>query len=99
MSGKKKKKKRPRNRNKSQQQGASSESSENIFPPDGMTWMEGDGLHALVPGKRPSEEQIQKITENYQREIRKSPLFKQWVKQYGKHKATQMLQECRYEVR
>ena len=96
MSGKKKKKKRPRNRSKSQQQDAS---SENIFPPDGMTWMEGDGLHALVPGKKPSAEQIQKITETYQRELRKSPLFGQWVKQYGKHKAIEMLKECRYEVR
>ncbi len=96
MSGKKKKKKRPRNRNKSQQQGAS---SENIFPPDGMTWVEGDGLHALVPGEKPSAAEIQKITEAYQQQIRKSPLFKQWVKQYGKLKAIEMLKECRYEVR
>ncbi len=99
MSVKKKKKNRPRNRNKPGQQGASSESNENIFPPDGMTWMEGDGMHMLLPGKKPSQEQIQKITENYQRQIRKSPLFGQWVKQYGKHKAIEMLKECRYEVR
>jgi len=60
MPDKKEKKKRPRNRNKSQQQGESSESSENIFPPDGMTWMEGDGLHALLPGQKPSAEQYRK---------------------------------------
>ena len=96
MSRKKKKKKRPRNRSKRQHQDAS---SENIFPADGMTWMEGDGLHALLPGEKPSVEQIRKITEEYQRQIRKSPLFKQWVKHYGKKKAVEMLKECRFEVR
>lgn len=80
---KKKKKKRRRNRNKSGQHGASSET---IFPPDGITWMEGDGVHALLPGEKPSEAETRKITEAYQRQIRKSPLFKQWVKQIWQEK-------------
>ena len=95
MAGKKKKK-RPGKRNKPESQGVGSEP---LFPPEGMTWMEGDGLHALVPGERPSEVEIQKITEAYQRQIRKSPLFKQWIKQFGKKKAVEMLKECRFEVR
>ena len=94
---KKKKKKRSRNRNKSQQQQGAN--SENIFPPNGLTWMEGGEVHALVPGQKPSEAEIRKITEAYQRQIRKSPLFGQWVKQYGKQKAIEMLEECRFEVR
>lgn len=93
---KKKKKKRARNRGSSPQPQASNDA---IFPSAGVSWMEGDGLHALVPGEKPSQAQIQKITEQYQRQIRKSPLFKEWVKQYGKHKAIAMLKECRYEVR
>lgn len=96
MGKKKKKKKRPRNRSSSQQPEAPNDA---IFPQQGLSWMEGDGLHALLPGEKPSEAQIQKITEQYQRQIRKSPLFKEWVKQYGKHKAIEMLRECRFEVR
>jgi len=96
MRKKKKKKKRLRNRSSSQQPEANNDL---IFPPAGLSWMEGDGLHALIPAEKPSEAQIQKITEQYQREIRKSPLFKEWVKQFGKQKAAEMLKECRFEVR
>lgn len=93
---KKKKKKRPRNRTLSQQPRVDNDA---IFPQDGVSWMEGDGLHALLPGEKPSKEQLEKMTELYQRQLRKSPLFKQWVKQYGKHKTIEMLQECRVVLR
>jgi len=93
---KKKKKKHPRNRNKSGERGVA---DENIFPPDGITWMEGDGVHALLPGEKPSKVEIHRITQAYQRQIRKSPLFKQWVKQFGKKKSVEILKECRFEVR
>lgn len=59
------------------------------FPPDGLTWMEGGQLHALVPGQKPSEAELRKITAAYQQQIRKSPLFRQWVKQFGKKKAVE----------
>jgi len=93
---KKKKKKRPRNRSSGQQPRAENDA---IFPPAGVSWMEGDGLHAIVPGQKPSEAEIQKITEAYQRQVRKSPLFKQWVAQYGKKKALEMLKKCKFELR
>lgn len=94
MAGKKKKKRRKRN--KSQPHGTGSGP---LFPPEGMSWMERDGLHALMPGEKPSEAEIRKITEAYQRQIRKSPLFRQWVREFGKKKAREMLKECRFEVR
>lgn len=96
-SGKKKKnKKRVRNRSQAQQPEAS---SKKLFPEGGVSWMEKDGLHALLPGEKPSEEEVRKMTERYRRELRKSPLFKQWVQQYGKKRAVEMLKECRVEIR
>lgn len=94
--GKKKKKKRYRKANRIEPQ---SGSSEPLLPEGGVSWMEKDGMHALLPGEKPSEEMVKQITKNYQREIRKSPLFKEWVAQYGKKRAIEMLRECRFEVR
>ena len=93
---KKKKKKRPRTRSSNPQPRADNDA---VFPQEGLSWMEGDGLHALLPAERPSEQQLERITQVYQRQLRKSPLFKEWVKKYGKHKATQMLKQCRVELR
>ncbi len=94
--GRKKKKKRNRKNNRVQKPNGANES---LFPEGGVSWMERDGMHALLPGEKPSELQLQKMTAAYQRELRKSPLFKQWVKQYGKQKAIDMLKECRAELR
>lgn len=96
MGKKKNKKKRRRNGSGNQPPELSREEA---FPEGGLSWMEGDGLHAVLPGKKPSQQQIEKMTENYQRQLRKSPMFKQWVKQYGKQKALEMLKECRVELR
>lgn len=94
----KKKKKRNRKRNNCGVQKPNG-ANESLLPQGGVSWMESDGVHALLPGERPSELQLQKMTAAYQRELRKSPLFKQWVKQYGKQKAIEMLKECRAELR
>lgn len=98
LSRKGRKKKEKRNRNNSGVQKPNS-ANESLLPEGGVSWMERDGVHALLPGEKPSELQLQKMTEAYQRELRKSPLFKQWVKQYGKQKAVEMLKECRAELR
>ena len=94
--GRKKKKKRNRQNSGVQQPNVNDES---LLPESGFSWMERDGVHALLPGKKPSEQQLEKMTEIYQRELRKSPLFKQWLKQYGKQKALEMLKECQVELR
>ena len=60
--------------------------------PDAVaSWQQADGLHALMAGERPSQEKLAEMTRLYQGQIRKSPLFKQWVAQFGKKKALEML--------
>jgi len=63
------------------------------------TWMEEDGLHALVPGQQPSASQLEEMTRRYQESIRRSPLWDQMVKEFGKEKAEQLLRQCRAETR
>ena len=94
--GRKKKKKRHRQNSVLQQPNVNDES---LLPESALSWMERDGVHALLPGEKPSEQQLEKMTETYQRELRKSPLFKQWVIQYGKQKALELLKECQVELR
>ena len=63
------------------------------------TWMEEDGLHAVVPGKGPSAAELEEMTRRYQERIRRSPLWEQMVKEYGKQKAEELLRQCRAETR
>jgi len=48
---------------------------------------------------RPSIEEQEQLTKDYQRNIRKSPLWKRMVSEYGKEKAEQMLKAFQIEVR
>jgi len=50
-------------------------------------------------GMRPSIEEQERLSKEYQQSIRKSPLWKQMVTEYGKEKAEKMLEEFRVEVR
>ena len=63
------------------------------------TWMEEDGLHALVPGTRPSAAELEDMTRRYQERIRRSPLWERMVKEYGKDKAEELLRQFRAETR
>jgi hypothetical protein len=56
-------------------------------------------LHFLTPGLPPSPEKLAEMTKEYQRKIRNSPLFSDWVRQYGLKKAEEMLKECRVDLR
>jgi hypothetical protein len=62
-----------------------------LRPGDTISWFEGNGMHSLIPGQAPSSEQLEEMTREYQRQIRKSPLFKKMLKQYGKEKAEELL--------
>jgi hypothetical protein len=61
-------------------------------------WTGNGEMHGLIPGERPSEEQIEMMTRKYQEEIRKSPIWEEVVKEYGKEKAEEWLKECRIRV-
>ena len=56
-------------------------------------------MHLVGKGMRPSIEEQERMSKEYQRNIRKSPLWKQMVTEYGKEKAEKMLEEFRVETR
>jgi hypothetical protein len=63
------------------------------------TWIESDGVHSIMPGKPPSPEMMDKISKKFQENIRKSPLWDEMVKKYGRKKAEELLKEFRAELR
>ena len=62
-------------------------------------WPEADGIHYLVPGSPPTPKMLEEMTKQYQENLRNSPLWGMMVKQFGKEKAEELLNECRAELR
>ena len=56
-------------------------------------WMGDDGMHMMAPGMAPTPEVLQKMTEEYQKQIRNSPVWDAMVKEFGAVKAEEMLKE------
>ena len=69
------------------------------LPAGTIHWQEEGELHFLTPGLPPSAEKLAEMSKAYQRNIRNSPLFEEWVRQFGLEKAEEMLKECRVELR
>jgi len=63
-----------------------------------ISWFEGDEMHSLIPGEAPDKKQLEEMTLEYQKQIRKSPLFKKMVRQYGKEKAEELLKEFKVKL-
>jgi len=61
-----------------------------------VTWLEGDGVHALLPADA-SHATLKEMTKRYQEDIRRSPLWDLMVKEYGEEEAARLLQEFRVE--
>jgi hypothetical protein len=68
-------------------------------PMEGATWIDEEGTHLVGKGIRPSIEEQERLTKEYQQNIRKSPLWKKMVAEYGKEQAEAMLREFQVEVR
>jgi hypothetical protein len=66
---------------------------------ESATWIDEEGMHLVGKGVRPSIEEQERMTKEYQQNIRKSPLWKKMVTEYGKEKAEEMLKEFQVEVR
>ncbi len=64
-----------------------------------FSWRDNDGIHFAAPGSPPSQEQLEKMTKEYQKQIRSSPLWDEMVQKYGKEKAEKLLKEFKAEVR
>ncbi len=63
------------------------------------SWLESDGLHALVAGLDPSPEALEKASRIYQKNIRNSPLWGEMVRRFGEKEAERLLLEFRVETR
>ena len=63
------------------------------------TWTDEEGLHVLTEGAKPTSSEIEKMTKEYQNQIRNSPLWDKMVKQYGEEKAEELLSEFKAEVK
>jgi len=62
------------------------------------SWMEEDGVHYLVPGVPPTAEQLEKMTIEYQKQIRNSPIWDEMVRKFGKEKAEELLKQFRAKL-
>ena len=63
------------------------------------TWIDEDGLHALLPGTKPDPQMMEELTRRYQEHIRRSPLWDEMVREFGLERAEQLLREFRAELR
>ena len=62
-------------------------------------WEDADGIHSsfLVPGEPPTKA-AERLTEDFQKRIRNSPMWKQMVDEFGEEKAERLLKECKAEI-
>lgn len=68
-------------------------------PPFPM-WEDSDGLHLpmLVPRDLPPESAAP-LSEEFQKAIRGSPIWKRMVEEFGEEEAARLLAECKVEVK
>jgi len=72
-----------------------------------MSWFHRKGiskspageLRRLRFGRRPSEAELQAMTEKYQNDLRNSTVFDELVEKYGRKKAEELIKECKLEIR
>jgi len=65
---------------------------------DLSSWSDEEGLHFVGKGQPPSVEEQERMTKEYQKKVRKSPLWNKMVEEYGKEKAEEMLKEFQCKV-
>ena len=64
-----------------------------------VPWLDHDGLHMLLPGDSPSGVLLDQLTEQYQQNIRNSPLWEEVVRRFGPQEAERLLKAFRVEAR
>jgi hypothetical protein len=66
---------------------------------DAPTWLDDEGIHAIVVGQPPGVLETAAITEAYQERIRNSgALWDQMVKNFREQKAKEMLNEFKVKI-
>jgi len=61
-------------------------------------WMDEDGMHVVGKGTPPSPEEQERMTIEYQKNIKKSHMWGLLVKEYGIDKAEEMLKEFQVQI-
>jgi hypothetical protein len=64
-----------------------------------LSFMDDEGIHFVGTGAKPTEEELELMTKEYQNQIRSSPLWHQMVKEFGKEKAEKLLRELKAETK
>ena len=64
-----------------------------------QSWFDEKGLHFIGPGPAPQAGEEERLTETYQEQIRKSPLWSEMVDEFGEVEATVILRQFKVEVR
>ena len=62
-------------------------------------WMDEEGIHFVDKGSLPSPEELERMTIEYQKNIKKSHVWKIMVEEYGLEKAEIMLKEFQVQVK
>jgi hypothetical protein len=73
--------------------------SREVVNKESATWIDEEGMHLVGKGTPPCEEELERMTKEYQNRIRTSPLWEMMVKEYGKENAEKMLDDFRVESR
>jgi hypothetical protein len=66
---------------------------------EAIAWTDQDGLHTLVPGEAPTQDQLDEMSRVYQQKIRSSPLWQEMLDEFGPAEAERLLKQFRAEVR
>ena len=64
-----------------------------------MSFMDDEGLHVIGQGSGPSDEELEEMTKEYQKQMKLTPEWKEIVKELGEEKAEELLKQCKVENR
>lgn len=70
-----------------------------LFPSENGQMQDMGEVRFPVPDPALVPEISQKMTENFQNELRKSPFFEKMIEQFGHEEAEKLLKECRTDLR
>jgi len=63
-----------------------------------QSWQDEEGIHIITPGE-PSSGLMEQLTENFQKQVRNSPLWLQMVAEFGEGKALELLKQFRVDIK
>ena len=63
-------------------------------------WKDGAGIHtAFSVSGVPPPDAANRMTEEFQKKLRNSPMWKQMVDQFGEEEADRLLKQCKAEIK